>query len=95
MFPSKKKINLTEEQNEYLIKCFNLYSNSQKYLMRVFYKQFPGIQVSYSTLKRRYDELKKKKQLEKNSSSILFYINILIRTFFKFPLTIKIFRDFA
>lgn len=59
MIISKKKINLDNEQNQYLIRCFKLYSNNHEKLCQTYFDKYPGIKVSYSTLHKRYLELLK------------------------------------
>jgi hypothetical protein len=57
MIERKKKINLTDEQNKYLVECFKFHSKNPNFLIETFYKRYPGIKVSFSTLKNRYKEL--------------------------------------
>lgn len=53
----KKKINLSDEQNRYLIECFKFHLKSPDYLTKKFFSKYPDIKVSYSTLHSRYKEL--------------------------------------
>ena len=57
MIVKNKKINLDEEQERYLTECFKFHLKTPEKISQKFFSKYPGIKVSYSTLRGRYKEL--------------------------------------
>lgn len=71
MIEHKRKINLSDEQNKYLIECFKFHSTKPDTIVNNFFSKYPGIKVSYSTLKNRYNELQAQMEKSKKNNTQL------------------------